>query len=101
MIGRASQGNPWIFKEIEYFLKYGKTIEKQNVKNVKETVLSHLDQLYSFYGNKSGVKIARKHIGWYFDYIGPLPSHVRKKINLAEQPLEQLTQVSSAFTHFN
>ena len=99
MIGRGAQGAPWLFNDIAYYLKSGKHIEKQSIKNIQDIVLSHLAQLYSFYGNTSGVKIARKHIGWYFDYLGSLPTDIRNKINQAQKPTEQLTFVNSAFTH--
>ena len=64
MIGRAAQGNPWLFNQISHFLKTGKNLEKPTDTAIHSTLLSHLDQLYSFYGNVSGVRIARKHIGW-------------------------------------
>lgn len=100
MIGRPAQGNPWIFKEIEHYLRHGTIPDKQNVDQIRDTLLDHLNQLYSFYGNLSGVKIARKHIGWYFDRLGALPVDVRNAINRAQQPVEQVDRIDSAFKYF-
>ena len=99
MIGRGAQGAPWIFNAVAHFLKTGKHAEKQSLKNIQRVVSKHLVELYSFYGNTSGVKIARKHIGWYFDNLGSLPTDIKNKINQAQKPTEQLTLVNSAFSH--
>jgi tRNA-dihydrouridine synthase B len=58
MIGRAAQGNPWLFKQINYFLKSGKHLEKPKESDIQSTLQDHLEQLYSFYGSVSGVRIA-------------------------------------------
>ena len=65
MIGRAAQGQPWIFRDIENFLRTGETLEAPSVSEIKEIVLAHLQELYGFYGEYSGCRIARKHIAWY------------------------------------
>ena len=65
MIGRAAQGQPWIFRDIEHFLRTGETLEAPSVSEIKEIVLAHLQELYEFYGEYSGCRIARKHIAWY------------------------------------
>ncbi|MGE6323987.1 tRNA dihydrouridine synthase DusB [Psychrobacter sp. NPDC078370] len=65
MIGRAAQGQPWIFRDIEYFLRTGERPEAPSVSEIKEIVLAHLQELYDFYGEYSGCRIARKHIAWY------------------------------------
>ncbi|MBH0005925.1 tRNA dihydrouridine synthase DusB [Psychrobacter sp. SWN149] len=65
MIGRAAQGQPWIFRDIEHFLRTGETLEAPSVSEIKEIVLAHLQELYGFYGEYSGCRIARKHIAWY------------------------------------
>lgn len=65
MIGRAAQGRPWIFREIAYYLKTGKHLQAPQIKEVREVLLNHLTELYSFYGEYSGCRIARKHIAWY------------------------------------
>ena len=65
MIGRAAQGQPWIFRDIEHFLRTGESLAAPSVGEIKEIVLAHLQELYEFYGEYSGCRIARKHIAWY------------------------------------
>ena len=65
MIGRAAQGRPWIFREIEYFLKTGVHLPPPRVQEIHHVLMQHLADLYAFYGEETGVKVARKHIGWY------------------------------------
>ena len=65
MIGRAAQGQPWIFRDIEHFLRTGDSLDAPSVSEIKEIVLAHLQELYDFYGEYSGCRIARKHIAWY------------------------------------
>ncbi|MCX7099093.1 MAG: tRNA dihydrouridine synthase DusB [Methylococcales bacterium] len=101
MIGRAAQGNPWLFKQISYFLNTGKALEKPTTSTVNSTLLTHLDQLYSFYGNVSGVRIARKHIAWYFNHLGPIAQDTKNKINQATSPTLQQALVNSAFTLYS
>lgn len=65
MIGRAAQGNPWIFKQVNYLLHYKKTLPTPSLEEIESVVTSHITGLYSHYGNKVGVRVARKHITWY------------------------------------
>ncbi|ELA08475.1 NifR3 family TIM-barrel protein [Moraxella macacae 0408225] len=65
MIGRQAQGRPWIFKEIAHFLQTGELLPPPSITDLKEIVLTHLQELYAFYGEYSGCRIARKHIAWY------------------------------------
>ncbi|EPF77393.1 tRNA-dihydrouridine synthase B [Acinetobacter rudis CIP 110305] len=65
MIGRAAQGRPWIFREIAHFLKTGTHLAAPEIIEVKQVLLGHLAELYQFYGEYSGCRIARKHIAWY------------------------------------
>lgn len=79
MIGRASQGNPWIFKEIDHFLKTGELLDPPTLCDMKEVLLEHLEEHYQFYGAHTGVRTARKHIGWYlsrFQSCGDLLRHL-------------------------
>ncbi|MGD0961788.1 MAG: tRNA dihydrouridine synthase DusB [Methylomonas sp.] len=96
MIGRAARGKPWIFAEISSMLA-GKEYLPPSLSEIKILLGRHLDNLYSFYGKSSGVKIARKHIGWYFDQIGALPSALKSAINQAHQPETQLILVNTSF----
>jgi tRNA-dihydrouridine synthase B len=65
MIGRAAQGNPWIFREINHYLATGKTLDKPTAEDVCITLITHLQELHHFYDGIMGVRIARKHVGWY------------------------------------
>jgi tRNA-dihydrouridine synthase B len=65
MIGRAAQGRPWIFREIQHFLDTGTELPAPRVDEIRAILLAHLDELYAFYGEYSGCRVARKHIAWY------------------------------------
>ena len=65
MVGRAAQGQPWICGEIDHFLRTGNTLAPPSRESIKCILLDHLDALHRFYGEFMGVKIARKHVGWY------------------------------------
>jgi tRNA-dihydrouridine synthase B len=65
MIGRAAQGRPWIFREIEHFLASGNLLPPLPAGEIHGILRRHLTDLYAFYGEQTGVKIARKHIAWY------------------------------------
>ncbi|MBS4018896.1 MAG: tRNA dihydrouridine synthase DusB [Dechloromonas sp.] len=65
MIGRAAQGRPWLFREIEHYLKTGEKLAPAPVSEIHAILLAHLEDLYDFYGLDTGVKVARKHISWY------------------------------------
>lgn len=65
MIGRAGQGQPWIFRDIAHYLQTGEILPQPSISELKHIVLQHLAELYQFYGEYSGCRIARKHIAWY------------------------------------
>jgi tRNA-dihydrouridine synthase B len=65
MIGRAAQGRPWIFREIEHFLKTGAHLLPPTVEEIHTVMLEHINDLYGFYGDVAGMRVARKHISWY------------------------------------
>jgi tRNA-dihydrouridine synthase B len=65
MVGRAAQGRPWIFREIDHFLKHGVVLESPLVLDVKDWLMAHLLSHYELYGDDMGVRSARKHVGWY------------------------------------
>lgn len=92
MIGRAAQGNPWIFADTQYFLQYGKLPEKIDFDQACDTILQHLQTIHSFYGDIAGTRIARKHIAWYLQYLpdeGQKISEFRKQINQIETAAKQ------------
>ena len=70
MIGRAAQGRPWIFREIAHYLRHGRHLPAPTYGELREHLLEHLEDHYTFYGEYTGVRSARKHIGWY---LGELP----------------------------
>ncbi|TDO16574.1 tRNA dihydrouridine synthase DusB [Halomonas ventosae] len=65
MVGRAAQGNPWIFREIDHYLRHGQRLAPPSDKERAEALRDHLTALHDFYGRHLGVRIARKHLGWY------------------------------------
>ncbi|MCR4508486.1 tRNA dihydrouridine synthase DusB [Pseudomonas sp. 32.2.56] len=65
LIGRAAQGRPWIFREIEHYLRTGEQLPAPGLAEVERILLEHLTALHAFYGDVMGVRIARKHVSWY------------------------------------
>jgi tRNA-dihydrouridine synthase B len=65
MVGRAAQGRPWIFREIAHYLDTGALLAPPTLREVRDVLLGHLGHLHAFYGEPAGVRIARKHLGWY------------------------------------
>jgi tRNA-dihydrouridine synthase B len=96
MIGRAAQGRPWIFREIEHYLRTGTHLPTPYVDEVRALMDEHLRAHYAFYGEYLGVRTARKHIGWYVrDLEGG--EEFRQKMNLLESTDEQLIAVDQFF----
>ena len=109
MIGRGAQGRPWIFREILYYLEHGKKLPDLDTKEVIFLLNKHLKSLYDFYGETAGVRIARKHIGWYckhqFNQSVEINSDIaaevesfRKKINQVESAKIQLENTKKFFS---
>lgn len=96
MIGRAAQGRPWIFREIAHFLATGELLPEPDVGEVRAILLSHLQDLYAFYGEHQGVRIARKHLGWYAK-DRPENGNFRTVVNRAETAQEQLRLTAGYF----
>ena len=65
MVGRGAQGNPWIFRELNHFLQHGEELAPPDAEEVHLVMTEHLVRLHQFYGERTGVRVARKHIGWY------------------------------------
>jgi tRNA-dihydrouridine synthase B len=89
MIGRAAQGRPWIFREIAFHLATGESLPQPSSAFVRETLLAHVRALHAFYGEASGVRIARKHLAWYAK-DRPENAAFRAVVNRAETAEEQL-----------
>jgi tRNA-dihydrouridine synthase B len=96
MIGRAAQGRPWIFREIEYYLKTGVHLPPPLVTEIHQVLIAHLYDLYAFYGADTGVKIARKHISWYTKGLTGSAAF-RHAMNLLPNIEEQLAAVNRFF----
>jgi len=96
MIGRAAQGNPWIFSQINHYLQHGQELAKPAVTTVRDTLLDHLQALYDFYGDYSGIRIARKHLAWYSKTY-PGGAEFRRRINKLESSEAQCQQVAWFF----
>ena len=96
MIGRAAQGRPWIFREIEHYLATGEKLDAPLVTEIHEVLVEHLYDLYSFYGRERGVKIARKHISWYTKGLAGSASF-RHRMNQLDTCEEQLEAVDRFF----
>ena len=89
LIGRAAQGRPWIFREIAHFLATGETLPAPSAREVCSILVEHLENLYAFYGEQQGVRIARKHLGWYAKDREENAAF-RSIVNRAETAVEQL-----------
>lgn len=89
MIGRAAQGRPWIFREIAHYLATGQTLPAPTLQEVRDVLLGHLHDLHAFYGEPAGVRIARKHLGWYARDC-PENAAFRAVVNRAETAASQL-----------
>ncbi|MDR1853330.1 MAG: tRNA dihydrouridine synthase DusB [Azoarcus sp.] len=96
MIGRAAQGRPWIFREIEHYLACGEKLQPPLVSEIHAVCRAHLDDLYAFYGVATGVKIARKHIGWYTKGLAGSAAF-RRAMNQLDEPDAQSAAVDEFF----
>ncbi len=89
LVGRAAQGRPWIFREIAHYLATGEILPEPSLHEVRDVLLGHLEHLHAFYGEVSGVRIARKHLGWYAK-DRPENAEFRHVVNRAETAQDQL-----------
>jgi tRNA-dihydrouridine synthase B len=92
MLGRASHGAPWIFRSVNTYLEHGKSAAPLSRPEVRDIILAHLDSLYAFYGADSGVRIARKHLGWYGEQLLPDWALKRRNLMAAETTAVQFVQ---------
>ncbi len=96
MIGRAAQGNPWIFSQIKHYLDENSLISKPDNSEICEVLTKHMQHLYDFYGELSGVRIARKHIAWYIRNKQGAELF-RKRVNQVDDSSTQLKLVNNFF----
>lgn len=96
LIGRGAQGRPWIFREILHFLETGKHLSEPPVGEVEQVLSEHLEALHAFYGETMGVRIARKHVGWYMQSHDE-DKRFRKRFNAIDCALEQKDSIQQYF----
>jgi tRNA-dihydrouridine synthase B len=97
MIGRAAQGNPWLFQQILHYLSTGEKLAAPPITEVRDTLITHLKTLYDFYGEYSGVRMARKHIAWYSKGLRD-GNAFRQEMNQLEHAAQQLAYTEAFFT---
>ncbi|MGH8280017.1 MAG: tRNA dihydrouridine synthase DusB [Gammaproteobacteria bacterium] len=97
MIGRAAQGRPWLFREVSHYLATGDACAPPTRAEVAGIMLAHLENLYAFYGEYTGVRVARKHIGWYLKTISDA-ADVRASLMQVEAAHEQQALVRRLFS---
>jgi tRNA-dihydrouridine synthase B len=96
MIGRAAQGRPWIFREIQYYLDTGELPAPLPLPEIKRMLLGHIRALHDFYGQTKGYRIARKHVSWYLEEHAP-DDQFRRSFNAIENASEQLAALEAYF----
>jgi len=97
MIGRGAQGNPWIFKQINHYLQEGEILPAPTFNEIGKVMIIHLRELHKFYGEVGGVRISRKHIGWYFDLL-PQGKTFARQFNCLESTQEQQQMLRQFFS---
>jgi tRNA-dihydrouridine synthase B len=97
MIGRAAQGRPWMFREISHYLETGEHLPPPEVREIHRVLLAHLEDLYAFYGEHTGVRVARKHISWYTKGLAGSAAF-RHGMNQLQTCTEQLAAVNEFFS---
>ncbi|ACT08646.1 TIM-barrel protein, nifR3 family [Dickeya chrysanthemi Ech1591] len=96
MIGRAAQGRPWIFREIQHYLDTGELLPPLPLAEVKRLLIGHIRELHDFYGPGKGFRIARKHVSWYLQEHAP-NDQFRRTFNAIEDAGEQLEALKAYF----
>jgi tRNA-dihydrouridine synthase B len=96
MVGRGALGQPWIFQEIHHYIKTGNKLQKPSIASIQKAVLEHLNEIYDFYGDHLGVRIARKHMKWTVQHI----SNDKEFVGKFNQLTNPLAQIASAQDHF-
>lgn len=96
LIGRGAQGRPWIFREILHYLETGEHLSTPPLEEVEQILTGHLTELHSFYGETMGVRIARKHVGWYLQPQDD-SKQFRQRFNAIDNALEQKDSIAQYF----
>jgi tRNA-dihydrouridine synthase B len=97
MLGRASHGAPWIFREVSAHLAGTAVPPPPALRELRDIILGHLDALYAFYGEETGVRIGRKHLSWYCERCFPA-SGIRQALMAAVSTVAQFALIEQ---HFN
>jgi tRNA-dihydrouridine synthase B len=100
MIGRAAQGRPWMFREINHYLATGERLPPPEVAEIRRVLVAHLNDLYAFYGEQTGVRVARKHISWYTKGLAGSAAF-RHAMNQLQTCAEQLDAVNAFFAELS
>lgn len=100
MIGRGAQGNPWLFREVAHYLATGEQLPPPTTDEVRQTVIRHVCELHDYYGDYSGVRIARKHVGWYLHQHLPTSDFRRVFVGI-ESANEQIQALTEFFATVN
>jgi tRNA-dihydrouridine synthase B len=99
MLGRAAHGAPWIFGDMQYFLLHGRSAPERSRRELRDIMLTHLEAIYAFYGEETGVRIARKHLGWYLRSAlasFAMASTLRPMLMAASSTAEQIALLRAA-----
>lgn len=96
MIGRAAQGKPWIFNAINHYLQHGTELTEPSAAQISAILSEHLQNLYTFYGEETGVLVARKHISWYSKGMSNA-AEFRRQVNIVKDAKSQLQAISDFF----
>ncbi len=103
MIGRGAQGNPWIFQQITHYLTHGEHLPAPELAERRQVLTEHLHALHAFYGDTMGVRIARKHVGWYLDedtrFTHTEQRRLKQQFNALASPDAQFQWIDDAMTH--
>ncbi|MFN3581588.1 MAG: tRNA dihydrouridine synthase DusB [Pseudomonas sp.] len=97
MIGRAAQGKPWIFNQINHYLEHRQHLPEPGLDWQRDILLEHLDALHVFYGQEHGARIARKHVGWYLQTL-PGATEFRRQFNRIDCARQQRLSIQNFFT---
>jgi tRNA-dihydrouridine synthase B len=105
MVGRAAQGNPWIFRQIDAYIERGEHVATPSLDTIQAELMTHLHEHYSFYGDYTGVRTARKHVGWYLQReLAALPTskgkELRDQFNLVDDIEHQIKFLDIMFDMF-
>lgn len=99
LIGRAAQGRPWIFREMEHYLATGELLPPPSAAEQESILLEHVDALHAFYGDVMGARIARKHVGWYLTTL-PGARDFRSRFNRLEDRDAQCASIRAFFAEY-